>query len=108
VVWAGGIAGVRFAYVEPPPGMAMIFGISELIGCVSAFNQLSATPPMGGTALSRSGHWAHNHPTPRDSKCGDHVGCGPALGDLIAGPWRCRDAYSGTFAAIWSAMATAS
>jgi hypothetical protein len=40
VVWAGGEGGVRFAYVEPPAGLASIFEISELTEGVSAFNQL--------------------------------------------------------------------
>ena len=41
VVWAGGEdAGVRFAYVEPPTGLASVFEISELTEGISAFNQL--------------------------------------------------------------------
>jgi catechol 2,3-dioxygenase-like lactoylglutathione lyase family enzyme len=40
VVWAGGEGGVRFAYVEPPAGLASVFEISELTDRVSAFNEL--------------------------------------------------------------------
>jgi hypothetical protein len=40
VVWAGGRGGVRFAYVEPPAGLASVFEISELTEGVSAFNEL--------------------------------------------------------------------
>lgn len=41
IVWAGGEElGVRFAYVEPPAGLATIFEISELTDGVSAFNEL--------------------------------------------------------------------
>jgi hypothetical protein len=41
VVWVGGEeVGVRFAYVEPPPGLATVFEISELTDRVSAFNEL--------------------------------------------------------------------
>jgi hypothetical protein len=40
VVWAGAEGGVRFAYVEPPAGLASVFEISELTDGVSAFNEL--------------------------------------------------------------------
>ncbi len=41
IVWAGGEElGVRFAYVEPPPGLATVFEISELTDGVSAFSEL--------------------------------------------------------------------
>ena len=40
VVWAGGEGGVRFAYVEPPAGLATVFEISELTEGVGAFNEL--------------------------------------------------------------------
>lgn len=41
VVWSGGEpAGVRFAYVEPPTGLATVFEISEITDGVSAFFQL--------------------------------------------------------------------
>jgi hypothetical protein len=40
VVWVGGEeVGVRFAYVEPPSGLATVFEISELTDGVSAFNE---------------------------------------------------------------------
>ncbi|MGB8503702.1 VOC family protein [Mycobacterium sp.] len=40
VVWSGGEGGVRFAYVEPPAGLATVFEISELTEGISGFNEL--------------------------------------------------------------------
>jgi Glyoxalase/Bleomycin resistance protein/Dioxygenase superfamily len=47
VIWSGGEGGVRFAYVEPPAGLATVFEISELTDSASGFNELVRNAACG-------------------------------------------------------------